>query len=172
MKPPTRKPVQKKPPTLNQSPPQKERTAEEKAEQQGLFSTYKWDMAAGSVFLVSVWFALDEAKKYNALVSQNDDIKSDYATATTSEKTQLNIDYEVNQEKMAQHKTTMERYNVISYAAVLWECYLLYSRLFTETSGDPKKESAGLEEWSTQLALLTNQRGATPTLKMTATWKW
>jgi len=114
-----------------------------------VWSDYKWDGVAVGTLITSIWLSLEEAKKYNSLESDNSTIKSQYAAATTqTDRTNLNIEYEVNKEKMAQYLEQITLYNYVSYIAIIWESYLIYDRFYGSSNEEPEKAATSNTNWS------------------------
>ncbi len=144
---------------------------EEPQEDESFFSKYVWHISASSAFLVFNYMALQEATTYNDLANENDDLQSRYSNSTSSsERSSLMTDYEVNKEKMSQHKNNMQLYNYIALGALAWEGYLLYD-LFLGDDPEEEVEEVGLsigENKSLHFTCLpqTNQ------VNLSFDWRW
>jgi len=142
-----------------------------------LWVRYKWHIVASSAFLFSSWMALEEAKKYNNLASENESLKTQWASASTSsDRTSLEVKYEVNKKKMSTSKTNVDQYNMFSLIAIGFEGYLLYRDFFgngmdsaknisqSAVYGNVIKPNSTFFEFSNILA--------TSSIRLSANWKW
>ncbi|MBU3917307.1 hypothetical protein KKA14_17375 [bacterium] len=147
-------------------------TKKAEEEEQGFISKHKWHITASSIFLVSFWLSSNEISAYKSLDSDNSSLQSQYASASVSERTQLEIDFEVNKEKMKQHKENMELYNMVGYAALLWESYLLYLWYFDSDNETPSEKQTRSNIWPTNIQLVSNHQLPNPSIRLSATWNW
>jgi|APSaa5957512622_1039677.scaffolds.fasta_scaffold28490_2 hypothetical protein len=147
---------------------------EEPMEDQSLFMKYKWHIAATSTFVVFAYLATDEASKFNALDSENSSLQSQYAsTSDTTTRTNLEVEYEVNKEKMVKLKSNIDLYNYISIAALGVEGYLLYLFFFSDDEPDTEEKTAKYHPWvPDDFMLTTNHQQTHQRLKLSASWKW
>jgi len=143
-------------------------------EDQSLFMKYKWHIAATSTFVVFAYLATDEASKFNALDSENSSLQSQYAsTSDTTTRTNLEVEYEVNKEKMVKLKSNIDLYNYISIAALGVEGYLLYLFFFSDDEPDTEEKTAKYHPWvPDDFMLTTNHQQTHQRLKLSASWKW
>lgn len=143
-------------------------------EEHSLFMKYKWHIAATSTFLVFAYLATDEASQYNSLDSENSSLQSQYASATTSSaRTVLEVQYEVNKEKMAQHKSNVDLYNYFSIIALSAEAYLLYLYFFSDDDPAPGNSAYNHHRLMPDaVSLTTNFEAMNPDLRLFVSWKW
>ncbi len=111
---------------------------EAKPKEESLLQKLKWDIVTGSTALVFAWLATEEANKYNDLESENKSLKEQFHDnqANPSVQNDLEVQYEVNKEKMATHEYNVTLYNTISILAVLFEGYLIYQHIFDDDPDD------------------------------------
>jgi FecR protein len=149
----------------------------EPVEEEPLWMTYKWDIATGSAFLAFTWISMDNASNFDSLESKNDTLKSQWATATTSsERNALEVDYEVNKEKMASYQENVTLYNNLSILAICLEGYLLYKHIFdSDTKGhadgsQPSRYGNGMNP--DKIAFGFSDPGPPSNVRLQLSWKW
>ncbi len=142
------------------------------SENESFFFKYKWHITATSLFLISGYLSYEEARKYNDLDSENDDLMSQYSSASDSVKEQIFVKYKVNQEKMTQYKRNVDYCNYVTFLAFLWESYLIYDLIFGENSNKQETAFKSNSLQPARLAIQTGYSSSYPTIKLSAEWKW
>jgi len=133
------KPVRKPQTTKTRDQQSLQRAAKAKKEE-SLLQTFKWDLVTMSTALVFAWLSTEEAKKYDALETKNETLQTQWASATTtSARSALEVQYEVNKSKMSTYKANVNLYNNITLLAIIFEGYLIYDHLFGD---DPDGRAA------------------------------
>jgi hypothetical protein len=90
---------------------------------------------------------------------------------TATERTELEISYEVNKEKMSTYKDNVDRYNLLSAVALVVEGYLLYRRFIS----DPKERATAdkqhpLRPDMVRVGFGTGSKASSPGI--TLGWNW
>ncbi len=145
--------------------------AAEEIEEESFLSKYGWHITASSTTLVFGYLAMEEANSYNSLSSENESIQSEYDSSTsTNERSSLMTEYEVNKEKMSQHKSNMQLYNYITMGALVWEGYLLYSLIFNDSADEAVTASGISIDQNKYINLEYTQLN--PGIRFSFNWYW
>ena len=87
----------------------------------------RWHLVVISMALAAGYYAQENGKKYNELVSENSLLKEQYeSNSSATEKYQLNEEYVSNQEEMEAYKSNYQGSDVFTGLLVCWELYLIY----------------------------------------------
>ncbi len=110
--------------------------------EESVSSNWGWQILAVGLVAGAAFQAKAEVTKYNDLVSENEDLKVDYAAAgSATERTTIDETYKENQDKMSTCQQNMLMYDGITALAVIWETYLLFisdaSPLYTSIDSNP-----------------------------------
>lgn len=129
-------------------------------------SNFVWHVTATSIVVAGVLLSNSQAQEYNDLANKNEDLKAQYAQASSDDQKQSYLaEYEDNQNKMSGIKQNIMMYDTITALAVGWEIYLLFF-----TSDDEEELSSRNSHWVPDVRFAGNGLQGSP--RMQFQWKW
>lgn len=149
----------------------------QKKKEESFWLKHRWHFITTSTALIFAYLATDEAAKYNDLVSENESLSTQWESATTtSEQTSYEVQYEVNKTKMSNHKTNVDRYNLLSLIALSLEGYLLYDTFFGDNTDSARVGSAVYVRRHfikpDKISFRFSSPSSSSTIRLSANWKW
>ncbi|MCP4755232.1 MAG: hypothetical protein GY866_30580 [Proteobacteria bacterium] len=133
-------------------------------------SNVGWHLTIGTVALVSIWKALDEAKQYNDLDDENEILQTQYSSEVSkNELINLRNEHEDNTDKMKQNEENIRILNGILAISLIGEMYLLFFKSDTSVSS---AIGSGKNDSPLKIALVPASDRHNIVPKLNVTWSW